>query len=173
MKEKISGIVKEHPLLDMAFEAYLIFLPPPLGTIAQNIYNNAKGSENDRVNAVLKYFDELKEEGQEHYEIVANKIDSTLVGIQDLKDIGNSIFKIQELLIEEIRDIDRKIDDIKRVLKADHSAIMQPRWEKEKNAFVIGEGLMSNLMSSYNQKEKRTLADHMFFDLVLTLGLLT
>jgi hypothetical protein len=61
MKEKISGIVKEHPLLDMAFEAYLIFLPPPLGTIAQNIYNNAKGSENDRVNAVLKYFDELKE----------------------------------------------------------------------------------------------------------------
>jgi hypothetical protein len=118
MKEKISGTVKEHPVLGMAFEASLIFLPPPpLGTIAQNIYNNAKGSENDRVNAVLRYFDELKEEGQEHYEIVANKIDSTLVGIQDLKDIGNSIFKIQELLIEEIRDIDRRIDDIKRVLK--------------------------------------------------------
>jgi hypothetical protein len=90
MKEKISGTLKEHPLLGMAFEASLIFLPPPLGTIAQNIYNNAKGSENDRVNAVLKYFDELKEEGQEHYEIIANKIDSTLVGIQDLKDIGNS-----------------------------------------------------------------------------------
>jgi hypothetical protein len=156
IKEKVSDTVKEHPLLSMAFEASLVLLPSPLGAIAQNIYNNTTGSDNDRLNEVLKYFDELKEKGQEHYEIVANKIDYALVGIQDLKDIGNNIFKIQELLIQEVRDIDNKIDDIKKVLNDDHSAIMKPRWEKEKNAFVIGEGLMSNVMSSYNKERRHT-----------------
>lgn len=165
LKEKVSGTVKDHPFLDMAFSASLALLPPPFGTIAQSVYDNAKGSGNDPLNAVLKYFNELEEKGQEHYEIVANKLDSALIGIQDLKDIGNKISEIQEILIEEVRNVDAKIDDIKRAQKDDHSAIMQPRWEKEKNAFAIGEGLMS----LFNNK-KRWLTEDMFFDLCANVG---
>jgi hypothetical protein len=170
LKEKVSDTAKEHPLLDMAFGASLVLLPPPFGTIAHNVYNDAKGSDKDPLNAVQKYFDELKEKGQEHYETVANKLDSALIGIQDLKVIGNKIFEIQELLIGEISGIDHKIDDIKKVLNEEYNAIMQPRWEREKMAFVIGEGVISNVMSSYNIKEG-TLTERNFFDICTSIGI--
>jgi hypothetical protein len=87
INEKISDAVKDRPVLDMVFSASLTLLPPPLGTIAQNIYDNAKGSSDDPISEVVKYFEKLEEAGREHYEIVANKLDSALIGIQDLKVI--------------------------------------------------------------------------------------
>ena len=62
-------------------------------------------------------------------------------------------------------NVDIKIDEIRNVLRDNHSAIMQPRWEKEKTAFVIGEGLVSfvNHASSW-------LTMDMFFDLCANVG---
>lgn len=165
INENVGDSLKKHPLLDMAFRSSLDLLPPPLSGIAEKIYNNTKGSSDDRLSQVLSYFNELKNKGEQHYEIVANKIDSTLVGIQDLKDIGNDSLKIQEALVEDVKNIDGKIDEIKKVLKDDHSAIMQPRWEKEKSAFTIGVGLVSFV--SYSES---WLKQDMFLDLCANVG---
>lgn len=81
INENVSSTIEKHPLLDMAFSSSLKLLPAPLDAVAENIYNNAKGSGDDRLNQVLNYFNELKDKGEEHYELVANKIDSALLGI--------------------------------------------------------------------------------------------
>jgi len=165
INEKVGRAAKDHPLFDKIFSSSLFLLPPPFNAIAQNIYDKAKGSGSDPLNEVHKYFEKIEEEGQEHYEIVANKLDSALIGIQDLEDVGSDILKIQEALIEKINNVDIKIDEIRNVLRDNHFAIMQPRWEKEKTAFVIGEGLVSfvNHASSW-------LTMDMFFDLCANVG---
>lgn len=170
INEKISDAVKDRPVLDMVFSASLTLLPPPLGAIAQNIYDNAKGSSDDPISEVVKYFEKLEEAGREHYEIVANKLDSALIGIQDLKVIGNKASEIQELLIAEVKVVNSKIDDIKEELNEQYVAMMKPRWENEKMAFVLGEGLTSNVMSSYSYK-KETLTERRFFDICTSLGI--
>src|SRR5215208_1937416 len=78
INENIGDRINKHPLLDTAIRSSLILLPPPLGGIAEKIYDSAKGSGDDRLSQVLSYFNELKDKGEQHYEIVANKIDSTL-----------------------------------------------------------------------------------------------
>ena len=110
INEKGTDAFKDHQIPDMAFSASLALMPPPLGAIAQNIYDNAKGSSNDPIIEVLSYFEKLKEEGREHYEIVSNKLDSALIGIQDLKVIGNNASELQDLLIALVRVVNSRKD---------------------------------------------------------------
>jgi hypothetical protein len=172
LSEKVSDTVKDHPILDSVFSTSLALLPPPFGALAQNIYIKAKDSGNDPLDEVLKYFEKLKDQGQEHYEIVANKLDSALIGMQDLKAIANKVSEIQEILIAEVRGIDKKIEEIKYLLNDHYSETMKPRWEDEKMAFVLGECLMSNVMSSYSYKTKN-LTERQFYKICAGLGIQT
>jgi hypothetical protein len=98
INEKVGRAAKDHPLFDKIFSSSLFLLPPPFNAIAQNIYDKAKGSGSDPLNEVRKYFEKIEEEGQEHYEIVANKLDSTLIGIQDLENVGAIFSRFKKLL---------------------------------------------------------------------------
>ncbi len=69
----VNSSVDKHPLLGVLFSGSLALLPPGISNIAQNIYDNATGSDKDRIDAVMHYFTKLTQMGEE---VITNKIDS-------------------------------------------------------------------------------------------------
>jgi hypothetical protein len=152
--KKITNIEDQHPLISKLFTTSLKFLPSPFNEIAQSIYDNFKGSEEDRLLEVEKFLINLEKQGQVHYEIFTNKLDSALVGISDLKELGGNILNIQEALQSSVDNIDQKVDqikilteDVRTKIDSSHNDLMKYRWEKEKTAFILGENIVKMSMS--------------------------
>ena len=110
----------DHKALNMAISDALILLPPPLNSVARYVYDNLGGSEKEKADAVLEHFDNIRDQGIKHYEVLAFKLDGALQGIDDLKSLGKNQNKIlqsiQDVMSANFGEIDVKIDGLKTEL---------------------------------------------------------
>lgn len=145
VNKKIIKFKGDYPLLDKAIHQSLGFLPPPFNGIAQNIYDSFEGSEEDKGKAVLEYLNELKDQGQEHYEIVSNKLDNVLIGVKDLKELGKNqtkiVLQIKDTLVSKIDNVDQKIDELKLDINAVGTIVGEVRRDVLKNQEKLDESL--------------------------------
>jgi hypothetical protein len=86
---KIEEFKEDHSLLDRAVQELLPLLPQPFDAIASRIYNRFDGSNEEKTNAVLRYFKNLQIQGEDHHNKIAAKLDSILVEMDDVKQKYN------------------------------------------------------------------------------------
>lgn len=117
---KVEEFKDDHPMLDRAIEGLFSSLPPPFDSIATRIYEGSSGSEEDKFKAVLGYFQELKNLGEEHYAQIQGRLNEVLAHVDDLKQITakeSTVQKIQELLISGGKATDEKLIQLKDELQ--------------------------------------------------------
>ena len=83
VNDSVGKFKENHPLLDKAIKQSLPLLPPPFNAIAGQIYDSFEGSEEDKTNEMLSYFNYLKSRGQKNYEQLATKLDAVLIDVSD------------------------------------------------------------------------------------------
>jgi hypothetical protein len=129
IKEKITNFKDNHELVVKAIKTSISFLPSPFNTIAQGIYDNYIGTDEEKTAEVLKYFNELQSQGEEHYKQITMRLEGVLSGIDDIKAITakeTTLIKIQETLVardnileedllilqKQVSDVDIKLDSL-------------------------------------------------------------
>jgi hypothetical protein len=71
------------PVLDKAIKTSISFFLPPFNAIAQNIYDNFEGSEEEKPTAVLNYFKYLQSQGEKHYNSVISQLMISLMKLMN------------------------------------------------------------------------------------------
>jgi hypothetical protein len=115
ISEKVQQFKQDHPLLNKAIKASISYIPPPLNAIAQQIYDSFEGDPEDKSEAVLNYFKYLQSQGEQHYNKIAQQLDTVLVKIEDVKSITakeSTVQALRELLISIGDTTNLKIDHL-------------------------------------------------------------
>lgn len=116
VREKINEFKDNHSLLDSTIKGLIPILPPPFNAMADKIYNNFDGSEEQKSKVVLSYLKYLETLGEKHYNQIAEKVDALLIEISDIKQITaneSTLQKIQEILISSGKETNEKLDLLK------------------------------------------------------------
>lgn len=124
-QQRVQDFRKNNPMISGAIEATIAFLPSPFNTIAEKIYSGTAGSPEDKIEAVQAYLEKILNRGEEHYENITSKLDVTLAGIEDIKNLGakeSTLQSIQEVLIansdraneilQSLEKVDIKLDSM-------------------------------------------------------------
>lgn len=129
VRNKIQEFKDNHELLNKAIKTTISFLPSPFNDIASNIYDNYLGTDEEKASEVLKYFNDLQNQGEEHYKQITLRLEGILMGIDDLKNIAakeTTLLTIKETLIardkalednlnqlqQQVRDLGVKVDEL-------------------------------------------------------------
>lgn len=113
VSQKIEQFKNDHPLLDAAIKSLLPLFPAPFSSIAQNIYNCSDGSEEEKTQQVLNYFQYLRSQGEKHYNQIATQLDNILDKIDNLNEIvakENTLETIKDILISSTSVVNQKMD---------------------------------------------------------------
>jgi hypothetical protein len=119
ISNKIRDFKGNHPVLDKAIKASFYILPPPFNSIAENIYDTAGGSEEEKFAEVISYFKQLQVQGEDHYNQVTQQLESILIAVQDVRAITakeETVRKIQEILVSTGSATNEKLDDLRQDL---------------------------------------------------------
>ncbi len=73
VRRNIQGFKDKHQTVDEIITTGVKFLPSPFDKIAEAVYKGSDGSDEQRLDKVKKYFEEIKRQGEGHYnEILEN-----------------------------------------------------------------------------------------------------
>jgi len=117
--DRIQVFKGKHPLIDTIISDAIILLPPPFGGIAKAIYNSFDTSrKKEGTDAVLNYFNALKNQGANHYNNMALSLDNILIKITDEKQITDALFlDLKNILISSGKAVNKKLDLLKNEIE--------------------------------------------------------
>jgi hypothetical protein len=121
IKDEVTKFKDNHEMLNKAIKVSISFLPPPFNAIAQNIYDTYLGSDEEKTEEVLKYFNELQNQGEDHYKEITLRLENVLSGIDDIKVITakeSTLLEVQKSLISRSDAIDNKLRDLDGMLRS-------------------------------------------------------
>jgi hypothetical protein len=101
-REHIEDFKQKNPIASSIIESLFELLPPPFNAIAAKIYNDAEGTAEDKIDSVIEYLNEIQARGEEHYNQITSKLDSTLAGLVDIRTITakeSTLLDVKEILI--------------------------------------------------------------------------
>lgn len=120
VNKKVQGFQDKHPLGDRAVKIIISILPHPFDTIANNIYNTSKGSDEEKLEKIRVFLDEFQREGQEHYNNMCTKLDTIILDIMNLQDVTakeNTLNDVRNLMIEQSGMVNQKLEELKERLR--------------------------------------------------------
>jgi hypothetical protein len=102
IKRGMKSLSNKHPLITDALEASLHLLPPPFNVMAESIYNNFQGSEEEKLEEVKKYLREIQTQGEAHFKEISSKLSGINFNLIDLKNSAakeSTLLQIKEIII--------------------------------------------------------------------------
>lgn len=116
IKSKLQSFKDNHPVLEGALRESFSFLPSPFNAIAEKIYSAASGSEEEKSDAVVKYFKEIINQGEDHYSKITLQLENVLSHVEDLKAITakeSTLSNVQQILISSVQETNQKLIALK------------------------------------------------------------
>jgi hypothetical protein len=110
----------KHPLIAMAFRGSLHILPPPLDGIAEYIYDNFNGSDEEKFEQVKNYLKCLQNQGEEHYNKIAPQLENIAYNIKELSNSAakqDTLLEIKNMMISEDININQAVHNLNQKLE--------------------------------------------------------
>jgi hypothetical protein len=111
--QKIIEFKENHPLLDnFILNSLFTLLPPPLNSIANNIYESIEGDSEEKTKAVINYFKLLQSQGEKHYNKIAQKLDNIQIQLDSIEENiakENTVIILKNILISFENTIDQRL----------------------------------------------------------------
>ncbi len=116
IRAKLQSFKENHPVLEGSLKESFSFLPSPFNTIAEKIYNTASGSEQEKSDAVVKYFQDIIDQGEDHYSKITLQLETILSNIEDIKAITakeSTLSNVQQILISSGQETHQNLITLK------------------------------------------------------------
>jgi len=86
ISEGVKSISDKDPLIVEAFKTSVHLLPSPFDVMAEAIFNDFKGSDEEKFEQVKEVLEEFRSQGEDHYNDLISKLGSLHSDVLELKD---------------------------------------------------------------------------------------
>jgi tetratricopeptide (TPR) repeat protein len=110
-----KDLSNRHPLIATAFKASLHVLPPPFDGITESLYDSFTGSDEEKLEEVKRFLDQLQRQGEHDYEEMASRLDAFRLDIIYLKNSAakqSTLLQIKDIMISRDNTINQKLDKL-------------------------------------------------------------
>lgn len=126
-KKDFADIRKKHVFIDGTIQSAFMFLPFPFNSIANILYSELKGTQENKANEVERILDDLEKKGEAHYNQTMLKLETITGDIHDIRGLvakESTLLSIKEVILssskvqqENLEQIRKDVEEIKFQLR--------------------------------------------------------
>jgi len=101
VKRQVGDFKEKHPLSSRFITDCITLLPPPAKTIAEAVWNLSEGSDEDRIENVIRHLERIEGLGEKHYEENIEKLNTILSKTEKLEKFSakqKTLLEVKKIL---------------------------------------------------------------------------